>query len=100
MAEIFRKTVDQTDIGKKKLKLPSRIKFEEHQIVVRDDETNTTWRFDCSESSGLSYLSGKGWNDFVKSKRIKDGSEIGLYKEEDSFNPDDAPPYKIKLFRI
>ncbi|GLT81037.1 hypothetical protein SLA2020_524450 [Shorea laevis] len=99
MVEVFRKTVDQTDIGKKKLKLPSGIKFEEHQIVVRDNETNTLWTFDCSESSGLSYLSGKGWNDFVKSKHIKDGWEVGLYKEEDSFNPD-APPYKIKLFRI
>ncbi|GLU05240.1 hypothetical protein SLE2022_223510 [Rubroshorea leprosula] len=99
MAEIFRKTVDQTDIGKKKLNLPSGIKFEEHQIVVRDDETNTTWRFDSRESSGLSYLSGKGWNEFVTSKHIKHGSEIGLCKEEDPFNPD-APPYKIKLFRI
>ncbi|GKV23724.1 hypothetical protein SLEP1_g33426 [Rubroshorea leprosula] len=100
MGRIFEKTVDQTDIGKKKLKLPRGTKFEEPQIVVRDetDETNTQWNFQLTKSAGgQSYLGGQGWEDFVSSKGIGDGSWIGLYKEKDHLNPE-APPYKI-VFR-
>ncbi|KAK6253621.1 hypothetical protein QUC31_015341 [Theobroma cacao] len=98
---IFRKVLTSTDVER-------RLSFPEHSLAdlppfegspaidfpVMDDEDGSVWTFCCTFRAGVfpRPVIVKGWSQFVRSKELKSGDMVVLYKEEDS-----GARYKIKV---
>ncbi|XVE93266.1 hypothetical protein REPUB_Repub01dG0175900 [Reevesia pubescens] len=67
-------------------------------LLVKDENSGTEWTFRCTfgaEAVFRRLLIVKGWSQYVRSKNLKTGDIVILYKEDDQATG--RAQYKIKV---